>query len=164
MITARPVISDSMAPGVRGCLFALCSPTTSESYDFPVKRGKTVIVRELTAVFLDHAKASIHPSDDGHSRVIVLDFLDKLYGDDTPVDGFKSSCLKLVRDEMIKSRWFCRGVINSHTRQYCIHFFMGSRTRSRAYYDLLWSDCLCEHHENKGDFALFRSRSILNTL
>ena len=62
---------------------------------FPPKEEKHVTVRELTAAFLDHAKLTLAPIGYSFYRVIILDFLDKLYGDDTPVDSFKPSCLKL---------------------------------------------------------------------
>ena len=38
-----------------------------------------VTVRELTVAFLDHAAANADHTEFGHSRIIVLDFLDKLY-------------------------------------------------------------------------------------
>jgi hypothetical protein len=81
----------------------------------PRKEDKHFTVRELAAAFLDHAEVNIHPTDYGHFRMIVLDFLDKLYGDNTPIEDLTPRCLKLVRDAMIQSRRFCRGVINSHT-------------------------------------------------
>ena len=73
---------------------------------------ENVTVRELTAAFLDYAKANTAKKSYSFNRVIVLDFLDKFYGDDTPVDSFKPSCLKLVREEMVKSRRFCRKIVN----------------------------------------------------
>ncbi len=76
---------------------------------------KHVSIRELTAAFLDHAKANTDPTEYAHYRVVVLDFLDKLYGDGTPVDDFKPSCLKLVRMEMIQSGRFCRRIVNRYT-------------------------------------------------
>ena len=69
-------------------------------------------VCELAAAFPDHAKASMTPTDYAHYRTVVLDFLDKLYGDNTPVEGFTPRCLKLVRTAMIKSSRFCRNVVN----------------------------------------------------
>jgi integrase len=48
-----------------------------------------------------------------------MDFLDKMYGDNYPVDDFKPRCLKLVREEMIKSRRFCRKTINKY-----VHFIV----------------------------------------
>jgi len=75
-------------------------------------KGETdVAVSELSAAFLDHVKATADPKSYAHYRVVILEFLDKLYGDDTPVDDFKPSCLKLVREEMIRSRRFCRKII-----------------------------------------------------
>ena len=55
----------------------------------PPKEDSRVAVRELTAAFLDHAKANTNHTEYGHLRIIVLDFLGKLYGDDTPVEDFK---------------------------------------------------------------------------
>ena len=81
------------------------------------KAEKHVTVRELTAAFLDHAKANIDPISYGHCRIVVLDFLNKLYGDGTPVDDFKPSCLKLVREAMIQSGRLSRKTINDHIRR-----------------------------------------------
>jgi integrase len=82
---------------------------------FHLAKGETkVTVSELTAAFLDHAEATVESRGYSHYRVIVLDFLDKLYGDNTPVDDFKPSCLKLVRENMIQSRRFCRKMVNKY--------------------------------------------------
>ena len=81
---------------------------------FPSNEEKHVTVRELSAAFLDHAKANMDYKEYAHCRVIILDFLEKLYGDDTPVDSFKPRCLKLVRTEMIKSGRFCRRIVNRY--------------------------------------------------
>ena len=82
---------------------------------FPIKEEKHVTVCELAAAFLDHVKANKGSTDYSVYRTIVLDFLDKLYGDNTSVENFKPSCLKLVRAEMIQSRRFCRNIVNRHT-------------------------------------------------
>ena len=63
---------------------------------FRSEREKQVTVHELTAAFLDHAKASTDYKEYAHCRVVVLDFLNKFYGDGTPVESFKPRCLKLV--------------------------------------------------------------------
>ena len=76
-----------------------------------------VTVKELAAAYLDHAKANTDPTTYIIYRTIVLDFLDKLYGDDTPVDAFKPSGLKLVRDAMVQSQRFCRKTVNRHTQR-----------------------------------------------
>jgi len=83
----------------------------------PSKGEEHVNVSELTAAFLDYAKSSIDKISYGHCRVIILDFLNKLYGDGTPVDDFKPSCLKLVREEMIRSGRLSRKTINDHIRR-----------------------------------------------
>jgi integrase len=57
----------------------------------------------------------MNPTDYDHYRTVVLDFLNKFYGDKFPVDDFKPRCLKLVREEMVKSRRFCRKTINKYT-------------------------------------------------
>ena len=80
---------------------------------FYLTKGKTdVAICELTAAFLDNTKATADRNSYSHNRVVILDFLDKLYGDDTPVDSFKPSCLKLVREAMIQSRRFCRRMVS----------------------------------------------------
>ena len=92
---------------------------------FTASGEKHVTVRELTAAYLDYAETNINPTDYGHCNVIVQDFLGRLYGDNTAVDDFKPRCLKLVRDEMIQSRRFCRRVVNSYTRRIVAMFAFG---------------------------------------
>ena len=75
---------------------------------------KDVTVRELTSAFLDHTEANMDYTTRSLYNVIVLDFLNKLYGDNTPVEKFTPRCLKLVRDEMIKSNRFCRRIVNRY--------------------------------------------------
>ena len=86
---------------------------------------KHVTVRELTAAYLEHAVANFDYTDYFHCRVVVLDFLDKLYGDNTPVDSFKPRCLKLVRTEMVQSRRFCRRIVNRYTQRIVAIFAWG---------------------------------------
>ena len=76
------------------------------------KEKADIAVCELTAAFLDHAKVNTDKKSYSFHRIVILDFVDKLYGDDTPVDEFKPSSLKLVRDAMIQSRRFCRKILN----------------------------------------------------
>ena len=91
----------------------------------PKVEEKRVTVRELTVAFLDYAKANIDPVSYGHSRVVILDFLDPLFGDGTAIDNFKPSSLKLVRNEMIQSGRLCRRTINDHTRRIVSIFAWG---------------------------------------
>ena len=86
---------------------------------------KKITVRELAAEFLDYAKANTNSTDYAHYRTAVLDFLDKLYGDNTPVENFTPRSLKLVRDEMIKSRRFCRNIVNKYVRFIAFIFAWG---------------------------------------
>ena len=79
------------------------------------KEEKYLTVCELAAAFLEYAKAKTDHTDYAHYRVIILDFLDKLYGDHTPVENFKPRDLKLVRTEMAQSRRFCRRIVNRYT-------------------------------------------------
>jgi len=76
---------------------------------------KNITLSELSAAFLDHAEANFDATEYRHCRVIILDFLNELYGDGTLVDKFKPSCLKLVRKKMIQSRRFCRKIVNRYT-------------------------------------------------
>ena len=78
--------------------------------------NRKVTVSELAAEFLDYAKVSINSTDYMHYQTVVLDFLEKLYGDNFPVDDFKPRCLKLVREKMITDRRFCRHTINKYVR------------------------------------------------
>jgi integrase len=77
---------------------------------------KRVTIHELAAEFLEHVQGSTNPTDYAHYQTAIFDFLDKLYGDNFPVDDFKPRCLKLVREEMVKSRRFCRNTVNKYTR------------------------------------------------
>jgi len=74
--------------------------------------GEKITIRELTAAFLDYAKANMTPVNYSFYRVIILDFIDNLYGDGTLVDNFTPRCLKLVREEMIRSGRFSRKILN----------------------------------------------------
>jgi integrase len=88
--------------------------------------GETsVTIKELAAAFLDHAKAHYDTTTYDFYRIIVFDFLLKLYGDGTLADEFKPRCLKLVRAEMVQSRRFCRGTINEYTRRIATVFLWG---------------------------------------
>jgi hypothetical protein len=85
---------------------------------FYLTKGETgVTVKELVAAFLDHAEDKIDIADFKHYRTIVVDFLLKLFGDGTPVDSFKPSSIKLVREEMVQAigkdgkKRFCRNTI-----------------------------------------------------
>jgi len=81
----------------------------------PPQDGSGVTVSDLAVAFLDHAKATLTSTNYTHYRIVVADFLLKLYGDDTPVDSFKPSSLKLLRQELILSQRFCRKMVNSYT-------------------------------------------------
>jgi len=94
----------------RFCAEIQTNPTLSRPCEV-----KNVTICELTAAFLDHEKANNDTANYSVNRTIVLDFLDKLYGNGTLVDDFTPRCLKRVRDEMIRSRRFCRGIVNRHT-------------------------------------------------
>ncbi len=83
--------------------------------DLVLPQGAKFTVQELAAAFLDDAKSNKAHTHYAHFRVVVLDFLDKLYGDGTPVEDFTPRCLKLVREEMIRSRRFCRRTVNDYT-------------------------------------------------
>ena len=90
----------------------------AESRSDPVFRSTTevteIAVRELALAFLDYAKVTYDHSGYLHYRIVINDFLLKLYGD-LAVNGFKPSCLKVIRSEMILSGRYCRNTINDHT-------------------------------------------------
>ena len=92
---------------------------------YPLKGETSIAVSELAVAFLDNAKATTDPKSYAHYRVIVQDFLLKLYGNDTSVNDFKPSCLKLVRAEMIQSRRFCRQIVNRYARRIVSIFAWG---------------------------------------
>ena len=86
--------------------------------DFHLQRGKSdTTVSEFAAVFLDHAKKTLGHPNYTHYRIVVTEFLLKFYGD-TPVNEFKPSSMKLLRDTLIQSRRFCRKQINDYQREY----------------------------------------------
>ena len=82
---------------------------------FVVQKGKSdepsVTVKELAAAFLDQVKTTLDDGSYRHYRVIIFEFLLKLYGSDTAVDDFTPKCLKLIRSEMIQSKRFCRNTM-----------------------------------------------------
>jgi integrase len=83
-----------------------------------ISKGEPGIsVKELTAAYLDYAEDKIDAKDYKHCCTAFMDFLLKLYGDNFPVDDFKPKCLKLVREDMIQSRRFCRNTINKYIRR-----------------------------------------------
>ena len=89
------------------------------------KEETDIAVSELAAAFLDHTKATADSRSYSHCRIVILEFLDKLYGDGTSVDDFKPSSLKLVREEMIRSRRFCRRTVNRYTHRIVAIFAWG---------------------------------------
>ena len=101
----------------------------AESRDNPVlympKEEAGVTVSDLAAAFLDHVQPTLDDSTYGQYRVLIGDFLLKLFGKDTAVDDFKPRSLKLVRSEMIQSKRFCRNTINKHTRKIVSMFRWG---------------------------------------
>ena len=90
-------------------LQATPSPAVSQ-----LAEEKYVTVRELTAAFLNDAKENSDPISYGHCRVVILDFLDRLYGDNTPVDSFKPSCLEHIS--------FCSGQVFVHLLSLVLSF------------------------------------------
>ena len=93
---------------------------------FHLEKGETdIAISELAAAFLEHTKATADSRSYSHCRVVVLEFLDKLYGDGTLVDDFKPSSLKLVREEMIRSGRFCRRTVNRYTHRIVAIFAWG---------------------------------------
>ena len=86
----------------------------------PPRGEKDVTVKELAVAFLDHAKATLQKPNYTHHKIVVVEFLMKLYGDGILVDDFKPSCLKLVRQALITALnkrgepRFCRRQINEY--------------------------------------------------
>jgi len=84
---------------------------------YPHKGKPNTTVKEVAVAFLDYAEKTLTKPNYTHYRIMVVDFLLKFYGDNTSVNDFKPSCLKLVRDKMIQSGRFCRKQINEYTRR-----------------------------------------------
>ena len=74
----------------------------------PPSGEKNFTICELTAAFLDNLKANADSASYSFYRGIILDFLDKLFGDGTLVDDFTPRRLKTVREEMLKSQRYYR--------------------------------------------------------
>ena len=104
-------------PESRAAYTRLLAELQANPTAIPLPNGeKRVTVCELAAAFLENARESINSTDYEHYCTVILDFLDKLYGDGFPADDFKPRCLKLVRTEMVKTRRFCRNTVNKYTR------------------------------------------------
>ena len=92
----------------------LVAESRSDAARLPRGEGEeSVSVGELATAFLDYAKAALEAPNYTHHRIIIGEFLIALYGD-VLVNDFKPSCLKLVREELIQSRRFCRNTINDY--------------------------------------------------
>lgn len=92
---------------------------------FQPSKEKNATISELGAAFLDHAKANMTLVNYSFYRIIVLDFLVKLYGDGICADDFAPKCLKLVRTEMIQSGRFCRKIVNRSIKSIITIFAWG---------------------------------------
>jgi len=70
----------------------LCAEIQSNPL-FHLQSGEAdTTVQELVVAFLDHAKATLKPTNYAHYRVVLMDFLIELYGDDkTTADSFTPS-------------------------------------------------------------------------
>jgi len=93
----------------------------TEMPPFLTKEEAGVEVEVLALAFLDYAKETLSTVNYGHvnychHRNAVKELL-KLYGDNVPADEFKPSDLKLFRQELIRSRRFCRNTINDYVRR-----------------------------------------------
>ena len=90
-----------------------------------------ITVKELAAAFLEHAEKMLKKPNYTHYRIVVVEFLVKLYGD-VLAEGFRPRDLKLIRNELIhalnkrgKPR-FCRGMVNEYTRRIATVFAWGA--------------------------------------
>ena len=103
-----------------------CAEIQSNPIFTPQSGEASITIAELVAAFLDHAKATLKAPNYDHYRVVLMDFLLALYGDDkTAVDNFSPRCLKLVRQQLIISRRFCRKMVNEYTRRIVAVFSWG---------------------------------------
>ena len=85
---------------------------------------ESVTVKELVISFLDHVEGTIAKENYGHHRSAIKVLL-KIYGDNTPVNNFTPSCLKLFRQELINSKRLCRKMINNYIRRIVSMFTWG---------------------------------------
>ena len=91
----------------------------------PPKDEQSVSVAELAAAFLEHTRTTLETANYTHHRIVIADFLLKLYGTDTSADDFRPSCLKLVRQDMVESKRLCRSMVNDYTRRITRMFTWG---------------------------------------
>jgi len=96
----------------RFCLERQSNPT---GYVPPTKEADAT-VKELGAAFLDYLEGRTDEITLTVFRIIIIEFLVKLYGD-TPADEFSTTCLDLVRTAMKQSQRFNRNTLNRHTRR-----------------------------------------------
>jgi len=83
------------------------------------------LVSELVALYLDHVKASnVHHTHYSHCHVLLTDFVLPYYGE-VFADEFGPKCLKFVRKQMVKSKRFCRNLINDYVRRIVAMFSFG---------------------------------------
>ena len=91
----------------------------------PSKDEQSLSVAELAAAFLEHTRTTLETANYTHHRIVIADFLLKLYGTDTSADDFRPSCLKLVRQDMVESKRLCRSMVNDYTRRITRMFTWG---------------------------------------
>jgi len=85
-----------------------------------------VSIRELAAAFLDYVIVHKTKPNYTHYRILIADFLVAIYGD-VPASDFRPLLLRNLRDELIRSRRFCRRQINDYTRRIRTLFKWGSQ-------------------------------------
>ena len=81
------------SPESRAAYARLVAELQKNPTAIPLPNGeREVTVSELAVGFLDHAKTHCDTTTYDFYRIIVFDFLEKLYGDNYPVDDFKPRC------------------------------------------------------------------------
>lgn len=131
----------------------LCAEIQSNPVFLPPSGEKCVTISELTAAFLDHAKTNLGSAYYSFYRIIVLDFLDKLYGNSTLVAEFTPRYLKLVREEIVRSRRFCRNIVNRCSKSIIAIFAWG--VENELVQETTWRALKTVKPLQKGTFGTF---------
>ena len=96
--------------------FCLEVQNNPEMFTAPSSNACDVSVQELVAGFLDFSLATHQKPNYTHYRIMLMEFLGKLYGD-KHVNEFRTIDLHNLRKALIKSGRFCRKQINDYVRR-----------------------------------------------
>ena len=76
-------------------------------------RASNMIVAELAEEFIEYHEPRLRKTDMGNIKT-AIGFMVTIFGD-IPVNQFSPKRLRTVRDEMVRSKRFCRNTVNNYT-------------------------------------------------